>query len=408
MRNNDELIEQALTDLQQGRMIIVQDSASRENEGDLVMAAEHAQEKDVNFMITHARGLLCMPMSAASFERLRIPMMVSHNRSKQHTPFGVSIGAVKGITTGISAAERALTLRVAANPCSQSNDIVMPGHIFPLCAQPQGVLVRPGHTEASVDLMTLAGLSPAAAICEVMNADGTMARGEALGVFAKRHDLTLITIDDLVNYRLRKEILVEQKAQSFLPIQGKGEFDVRVFVNHLDDVEHMVISSRTKSIAPHEAPLVRVHSECLTGDVFGSARCDCGQQLDLALQQIATSGGMIIYLRSHEGRGVGLANKIKAYALQDGGCDTVEANQRLGLPIDARDYMCAAHMLRAMGITAVRLLTNNPNKISHLERLGVAVTQRVSVQVDQSKANAHYLTTKRDKLGHLLTLEEVC
>lgn len=390
-------IEQALADIAAGKMVILVDDESRENEGDLVMAAEHMTSDAMNFMIKHARGLVCMPMLGEDFTRLRIPMMVTQNTAPRQTAFGVSIEARDGVTTGISAADRATTVRVAASEQSGPVDIVMPGHIFPLCAKAGGVLTRAGHTEGSVDLARLAGCRPAAVICEIMNDDGTMARLPDLVEFAKQHHLTLVSIHDLQSYRVAQEQLIKPIATATLPVNDLGDFTIAAYTSQLDNQEIVVLSKppRDQTLAP----LVRLHSSCLTGDVFGSQRCDCGAQLSKAMSELDKEGGYIIYLQQ-EGRGIGLANKIKAYALQEQGLDTVEANHQLGFADDLRDYGLAAQVLRDLGLNKVRLLTNNPRKVKGLQRYGIDVSLRVPLQIQPQQSNVRYLQTKREKLGH--------
>lgn len=396
-------IKQAIDDIKHGKMVIVTDNEHRENEGDLIMAADKVTPQAINFMTRFGRGLVCMPMAEEFFERLQIPMMTKHNRSKLQTAFGVSIGAATGITTGISAADRAHTIRVAVDPQSTLDDIVMPGHVFPLKAKSGGVLARTGHTEASTDLAALAGLQRAAVICEIMNEDGSMARRDDLLVFAKLHKLTMISIEELVTYRMLHEQVVTEVSGSILPVHKHGQFNVRTFRCDINGKEHAaLIKGEIKNDQP---VLVRLHSECLTGDVFASERCDCGRQLQAALDRIGEQGGVLLYLRQ-EGRGIGLANKIKAYALQDQGLDTVEANHQLGFAADQRDYGVAAQILRQLGIINVSLLTNNPKKMSGLKRYGINVASRMPLEVSPTTDNIRYLQTKREKLGHLLTLNE--
>lgn len=397
-------IESAIADIAAGKMVVLVDDASRENEGDLVIAAEHITPDTMNFMIKYARGLVCMPMFETDFARLRIPMMVKQNTAPLKTAFGVSIEARLGVTTGISAADRATTVRVAANEESTPLDIVMPGHIFPLCAKPGGVLERGGHTEGSVDLARLAGLRPAAVICEIMNDDGTMARLPDLFEFAQQHDLKIISIHDLQRYRIQKEQLVEKVATSSLPMDQLGVFTITVFASKIDQSDIVVLSKPL--VDTSQAPLVRLHSSCLTGDVFGSMRCDCGDQLACSLEMIAEQGGYVVYL-PQEGRGIGLANKIKAYALQEQGLDTVEANQQLGFAADMRDYGLAAQVLHQLDVTKMRLLTNNPRKVAGLQRYGLNVTERIAIEMPAHQSNVRYLQVKREKLGHWLSVPVV-
>lgn len=395
---NNNKMQQAINDIQNGKMIIVTDDKNRENEGDLVIAAEKITPDAINFMSRFGRGLICMPMSDDYFTRLHIPMMVNENESSHQTPFGVSIGAANNITTGISAADRAHTIRVAANPLSQPGDIVKPGHIFPLKANKSGVLKRKGHTEASVDLMILAGFNPAAVICEIMNDDGTMAREADLMTFAKQHQLTMISIQELIEYRLRTENCVTKISSANLPTRY-GMMHIHYFKNKLDELDWIAITSG--DIQKQLAPFVRLHSQCLTGDVLGSQRCDCGEQLQLSLQKIAQSGGVLLYL-PQEGRGIGLENKVRSYALQDTGVDTVEANHQLGFESDLRDYYIPAQILKYFQIHAVSLMTNNPHKIAALEKYGIAVTARIPLRAPTNDANAFYLKTKQEKMGHYL------
>lgn len=397
-------IETALNDLRQGRMIILVDNENRENEGDLVIAAEHATPAAINFMCQHARGLVCLPMAEEDFIRLQIPMMASHNRSRYHTAFGVSFEAASGVTTGISVYDRARTIQVAIDPQSGPQDIVMPGHVFPLKAKNGGVLVRAGHTEGTVDLARLAGCRPAAVLCEIMNADGSMARLPDLLTFSKIHQLNMVSINDLLRYRMQHETLIQLGSSAVLPTESWGEMRIQTY--HSDFFGEEAIAMIKEPLNLAQPCLVRLHSECLTGDILGSQRCDCGRQLSMSLALIAQQGGILLYLRQ-EGRGIGLLNKIKAYVLQDQGLDTVEANHHLGFAADERDYGWAAQMLRALGVTQVRLLTNNPHKVSSLEGYGIAVTERVPLQVRASQNNMKYLRAKQEKLGHILELQEI-
>lgn len=390
-------ISQALEQLRLGKPIIVVDDEHRENEGDLVVSAEKITPETINFLTRFGRGLVCMPMDAKSFDRLGIDMMTHDNQSSYQTGFGVSIGAAKGITTGISAYDRALTVLVAANPDSTAQDIVKPGHVFPLRARDKGVIERAGHTEASVDLMRLAGLQPAAVICEVMNEDGSMARLPQLSIFAKQHDLVIVSIEDLIHYRYRHECFVEEVASSKLPVDSGETWQMKVFRSRIDGQEISVLMPQ-KPIEANQ-PLVRLHSQCLTGDVFGSNRCDCGWQLKQSMQLLSQQGGVLLYL-PQEGRGIGLGNKIKAYSLQDQGMDTVEANHALGFAADQRNYALAAQVLRELGLDKITLLTNNPQKHAQLERYGIMVKHCQSLIAPTNEHNANYLQTKQTKMGH--------
>jgi 3,4-dihydroxy 2-butanone 4-phosphate synthase/GTP cyclohydrolase II len=393
-------IEAALEDIRQGKMVILIDDEDRENEGDLTMAAEKVTPEAINFMAREGRGLICLSLTEERADYLELPLMVRENSSSFGTAFTVSIEARRGVTTGISAADRARTIQVAIADESTARDLARPGHVFPLRAKKGGVLVRAGQTEGSVDLARLAGLKPSGVICEIMNDDGTMARLPELKKFAKLHDLKIISIADLVSYRMRKELLVRRAAETVIPIHDSGEFVAIAYENDVDQAQHLALVKGT--IDSEKPVLVRVHSECLTGDVFASQRCDCGEQLHAAIHQIDEEGsGVLLYMRQ-EGRGIGLINKLKAYALQDQGCDTVEANEALGFKADLRDYGIGAQILSELGVRKIRLITNNPKKIIGLEGYGLEVVERVSIQMPACETNKRYLATKREKLGHLL------
>ena len=393
-------VEAAIEDIRQGRMVIVLDDEDRENEGDLVCAAECVTPEIVNFMATHGRGLVCMPMNRERLDELEIPPMVEKNTARRGTAFCVSIEARKDITTGISAADRAQTIRKAVDPATKPDDLARPGHVFPLQACPGGVLKRAGHTEASVDLARLAGKQSAAVFCEIMNEDGSMARLERLSEFSREHDLKMISIADLIAYRMSNERLVERVASPELPTES-GEWRIHAFHYELENLTHVAMVLGDPQ--PDEPVLVRVHSECLTGDVFGSTRCDCGPQLHLAMERIAEDGkGVILYLRQ-EGRGIGLANKLRAYELQDDHQkDTVEANLELGFAADHRDYGVGAQILYDLGIRRLRLMTNNMGKYVALKGYGLELVERVSIELEPGDRNRDYLKTKKAKMGHLL------
>jgi 3,4-dihydroxy 2-butanone 4-phosphate synthase/GTP cyclohydrolase II len=392
--------EEAVKEIQQGRMVILVDDEDRENEGDLTMAAEKITPAAVNFMTKYGRGLLCLSMTPEKIKSLGLPLMVSQNKSRFETAFTISIEARRGVTTGISAHDRAITILTAVSPDAEPEDLVSPGHVFPLRAREGGVLVRAGQTEGSVDLARLAGLIPAGVICEVMNDDGTMARLPDLIGIAEQHGLKICTIKHLIQYRMRTETLVRRGAETVLPTDFGGDFRLYVYENDVDNLKHVALVKG--EISPDEPILVRVHSECLTGDVFGSRRCDCGSQLDRAMVMVAQEGrGVILYMQQ-EGRGIGLLNKIKAYALQDEGCDTVEANLRLGFKPDLRDYGIGAQILADLGVRKMRLMTNNPKKIIGLEGYGLEVVEQVPIVIEPNHTNIRYLRTKKEKMGHLL------
>ena len=395
-------IPEALEDIRQGKMVILVDDEDRENEGDLCVAAEKVTPEIINFMARYGRGLICLSLTNDWVERLRLPMMVTQNKSRFETAFTVSIEARSGVTTGISAADRSHTIQTAIADNVKSEDVVSPGHVFPLRARNGGVLFRTGQTEGSVDLARLAGLKPAGVICEVMKDDGTMARMPDLEIFSREHDVKIVTVADIIHYRMQNEIFVHRAARATLPTSFGGDFDVIVYSNDIDDYNHLALVKGT--FTPEDEVLVRVHSECLTGDVFGSLRCDCGSQLRASMSQIAKAGkGVILYMRNHEGRGIGIVNKIKAYALQEQGLDTVEANEALGLEVDLRDYGIGAQILVDLGIRKMRLMTNNPTKIVGVQGYGITVTERVPIEVPPNECNIKYLRTKCKKMGHLMS-----
>ena len=399
MKNWLNSIESVVADLRKGKMAIVVDDEDRENEGDLIMAGEFATPAAINFMAKHGRGLICVPTTSDRLKQLGIEQMVVKNRESFKTDFQVSVDAAEGITTGISAADRARTIQIMAAPTTVSNDLVQPGHVFPLRAKPGGVLQRSGHTEAVVDLAQLAGCLPIGVLCEIMNDDGTMARLPQLIKFARKHELKICTIEELIKYRRTREKLVERVEVVKMPTDY-GEFDLYLYRSKIDAQHHLALVKG--EVAGQKDVLVRVHSECLTGDVFGSRRCDCGPQLQQAMRMVAESGrGVVVYMRQ-EGRGIGLAPKIKAYKLQEQGYDTVEANKKLGYGMDLREYGLGAQILADLGIKNIRLLTNNPKKVVGLEGYGMEIVQQVPIKIHPNPHNAKYLKTKREKLGHLL------
>jgi len=396
-------VEQALAEIRAGRMVVLVDDEDRENEGDLCMAAEAVTPEAINFMAMHGRGLICLPMCEEQLRRLNLGMMVpdSENTAGFGTAFTVSIEAREGVTTGISAHDRAHTIRTAIDPDARPRDIARPGHVFPLRAREGGVLRRAGQTEGSVDLARLAGLQPAAVICEIMNDDGSMARMPDLQHFARRHGLKIVTIADLIEYRLRKEKWVRLASEALLPTRHGGELRAIVYENDIDRVDHIALVKG--EIGERDEVLVRVHSECLTGDAFGSMRCDCGEQLHAAMRMIESAGqGVILYMRQ-EGRGIGLKNKIRAYGLQDSeGLDTVQANERLGFAADLRDYGVGAQILHDLGVRKMRIITNNPGKRAGIEGYGLQIVERVPLEIEPNEKNREYLRTKKEKLGHVL------
>jgi 3,4-dihydroxy 2-butanone 4-phosphate synthase/GTP cyclohydrolase II len=396
-------IEAVLEDIRQGRMVILVDDEDRENEGDLTMAAEKVTPEAINFMAKYGRGLICLSLTDERLNELRLPMMVSENTSRFQTAFTVSVDACKGVTTGISAADRATTILTAVDENTQPEDLVSPGHIFPLRARQGGVLVRTGQTEGSVDLARLAGLKSAGVICEIMKDDGTMARMPDLQIFAEEHGLKIITIADLIKYRLNKESLVRRIVTATIPTKYGGVFTAIAYENDVDPYHHIALVKG--EIGPEDTVLVRVHSQCLTGDVFGSKRCDCEEQLHTAMAMVEKEGkGVIVYMRQ-EGRGIGLVNKLRAYCLQDIGKDTVEANEALGFKADMRDYGIGAQILADLGLHKIRLMTNNPRKIIGLEGYGIEVVERVPIETKPHQENIEYLKAKAKKMGHLLSIK---
>ena len=392
-------VGRAVADIRAGRAVVVADDASRENEGDIIFAASKATPELLTFMIRHTSGVICVPMTGPDLDRLQIPLMTAHNKESMRTAFTVSVDARLGVTTGISAADRTRTIRTLVDSATEPTDIVRPGHIFPLRYADGGVLRRPGHTEAAVDLATLAGLPPAGVLSEVVNDDGTMARLPGLRAFADEHGLALITIAQLIEYRRLTERMVTRVADTHIP-NAHGQWRALGYRNEVDGTEHLALILGELD-EPGPDVLVRMHSECLTGDVFGSRRCDCGAQLEAAMAAIAAEGrGIVLYLRGHEGRGIGLLSKLRAYQLQDAGADTVDANLDLGLPVDAREYSTGAQILADLGVSALRLLTSNPAKVAGLSRFGLKVTGRIGLPVEPTADNLRYLLAKRDRLGH--------
>jgi 3,4-dihydroxy 2-butanone 4-phosphate synthase/GTP cyclohydrolase II len=398
-------IERAVKDIAAGRAVVVVDDEDRENEGDLIFAAEHATPELLAFMVRYTSGYVCVPLTEAEADRLDLPPMFHTNQDKRGTAYTVTVDAREGVSTGISAADRAHTIRLLADPATAPTDLSRPGHVVPLRARAGGVLRRPGHTEAAIDLAVLAGLRPAGVLCELINDDGTMMRLPDLERFAAEHDLALISIADLVTHRRHSEQQVERVVEARMPTEH-GDFTAFGFRATVDGAEHIALVHG--DLGDGQDVLVRVHSECLTGDVFGSLRCDCGPQLDAALATVAAEGrGVVLYMRGHEGRGIGLLHKLQAYQLQDLGLDTVDANLELGLPADARDYGTGAQVLYELGVRSMRLLTNNPAKRAGLEGYGLAITGRVALPVRAHPENVRYLRTKRDRMGHLLELDEL-
>lgn len=399
-----DTIEEAIEEIRAGKMVVVVDDEDRENEGDLIFASTHTTPELVGFMIRHTSGVLCVPMDGPDLDRLGLPPMTHVNEDAKGTAYSVSVDARLGVETGISAADRSQTIKILCDPASQPHDLTRPGHVFPLRAMPGGVLRRPGHTEAAVDLARLAGLAPSGVIAEVVNDDGSMMRAPALREFANQHGLKMISIADLIAYRRRNESLVERVATADLPT-AEGSFNVVGYRNILDNSDHVALVMG--EIGDGENVLVRVHSECLTGDAFGSLRCDCGPQLHASMRQVAEEGrGIVLYVRGHEGRGIGLLHKLQAYALQDKGADTVQANLALGLPADSRDYGTGAQILVDLGVKSMRLLTNNPTKRAGLDGYGLRISETVAIEIEPNDYNRDYLRVKRDDMGHDLTLGE--
>ncbi len=399
MKTQFNSIESVVADIQKGKMVIVVDDASRENEGDLIFAAEKATAKNLTFMVRYTSGVVCVPMAGDDLDRLNLPLMTQQNMERMRTAYTISVDAAHGVTTGISAADRAHTIRLLAEPKTRPDELVRPGHVFPLRYREGGVLRRAGHTEAAIDLARLAGLRPAGVLAEVVNDNGSMSRLPELLKFARRHKLKICSVANLIEYRRTREKLVERIETVKMPTDY-GEFDLHLYRSKLDEKNHLALVSG--NVAGKKNVLVRVHSECLTGDVFGSRRCDCGPQMHQAMRQISEAGcGVLVYMRQ-EGRGIGLAPKIQAYKLQEQGYDTVEANQKLGYGMDLREYGLGAQILTDLGLKTIRLLTNNPKKVVGLEGYGLKITQQLPIRTKPHSHNAHYLETKRKKMGHLL------
>jgi 3,4-dihydroxy 2-butanone 4-phosphate synthase/GTP cyclohydrolase II len=395
-------VEAALDAVRAGRMIIIVDDEDRENEGDLMVAAEKATPEIINFMARHGRGLVCLPLTRERLDELHLPLMVSENTARFQTAFTVSIDAKKGVTTGISAHDRAATVLAAIDPATRPEDLARPGHVFPLQAKEGGVLSRAGQTEAAVDLARMAGLQPAGVICEIMNEDGSMARMPQLEGVSRLHGIPILTIAELIRYRMKTETLVRKLEETDLPT-SRGHFRLHVYEDTIRGEHHVALVKG--EVGGDEPTLVRAHSQCLTGDTFGSARCDCGDQLRLSMEMIEKQGrGVVLYILNHEGRGIGLANKIKAYAIQDNGADTVEANRRLGFKPDQRDYGIGAQILVALGVRRIRLITNNPRKFVGLTGYGLEIVDRVPLEIPPNACNLRYLKTKKEKMGHILDL----
>lgn len=396
-------IEEAIAEIAAGKMVVVVDDEDRENEGDLIFAASKTTPELVGFMVRHSSGVICVPMEGPDLDRLGLPPMTAVNEDRKGTAYSVSVDARDGIETGISAKDRSRTIKVLSDSATEPWEITRPGHVFPLRAMPGGVLRRPGHTEAAVDLARLAGLTPAGVICEIVHDDGSMMRAPELRAFANEHGLMMISIADLIKYRRRNESLIKRVATAKLPTEF-GEFDIVGYESILDSTDHVALVMG--DIGDGQDVLVRVHSECLTGDALGSLRCDCGPQLRAAMRIVAAEGrGVVLYVRGHEGRGIGLLHKLAAYQLQDGGADTVSANVALGLPADARDYGTGAQILGDLGIKSMRLLTNNPTKRAGLDGYGLTITQAVAIEIEPNDYNLSYLQTKRDQMGHTLSFE---